>query len=99
MVERLNHGWYDDDQGDDDLYYGVDSEDEFDEDLDDERQEPVEHGVGYAADEAETGLDGHYGRWGKAGRRRKGTFVPLDTRTQVAPAFVRIKDLQDRYSS
>ncbi len=89
MLERLGFGdhYYDDDVVD----YNPGSEEEFDEDYEDEHQERVEHRADHPADDAETGLDAQFGRWGKVGRRRKGPFVPPDTRHHLAPVFVRPK--------
>ena len=69
-------------------------DDDFAEDYLDRDREPDEHRLDYAEDDdAETDFWAQFG-WRSKARRRRGRFVPPDTRPHLGAVFVRLADLQ-----
>ena len=93
--EKVYHPRYDanpdyDDYNDD---YEEEEEEEEEEDYTEGFQEQVEHETDYAADDS-ADFDGQFGWRSKVRRGKRGGFVPPDTRSFVAPVFVRVADLK-----
>ena len=60
-----------------------------------QEQDRVEHQLNHANDDGrQTNFDDRFDEWRKrVSARRKGRFVPPDTRMYRGPVFVRVKDL------